>query len=244
MILSHRSKLILYLCTLPFVIFASRVTAKDKHGSTPVVRWAEGQPGCTFSLDNDGMYRYGMWSDDLGLTLAVDTQEIQKARRRVAEPVFAVLLKFRYRGEASVLSGDSGTLEFVKHKHVIHRSFNSDVLSTKLQAAADAVSDQIDRELRKHPERKQEKQALLAAFEKDVAAMQEFVRGHSLRAVQLDPGTREAEGWLFFATRDKWIAGLKDQEEFVLQVPFGKKIFAFPFKLPMNERDLVLRRRN
>ena len=74
--------------------------------------------------------------------------------------------------------------------------------------------------------------------------MQEFLRSHSLHAVQLDPGTREAEGWLFFSTRDKWIAGLKDQEEFVLRITFAKKIFEFPFRLPMNERDLVLRKRN
>jgi len=243
MILSHQSK-IAYVCTLLFALFVSSAPAKDRHNSTPIVRWAEGQPGCTFSLDNDGKYRFGMWSDDLGVVLAIDSQEVQKVRRHGIEPLLGVALKFLYRGQQSILTPDSATLEFVKHKHIIHRSFNPDALATRLQDNADAANDQTERELRKHPEKKQEKEALLTAFEKDVAAMQEFLRSHSLHAVQLDPGTREAEGWLFFSTRDKWIAGLKDQEEFILQVSFAKKIFEFPFRLPMNERDLVLRKRN
>jgi len=230
--------------TLLLAVFVGSAAAKDKHNSTPAVRWVEGQPACTFSLDDDGKYRFGMWSDDLAVVLAVDSQEIQKVRQHGIEPLFGVALKFRYRGQQSVLTPDSATLEFVRHKHVIHRSFDPDALSTRLQENADAANDQVDRELRKHPERKQEREALLAAFEKDVAAMQEFLRGHSLRAVQLDSGTREAEGWLFFSARDKWIGDLKEQEEFVLRISYGKKIFEFPFRLPMNERDLVLRKRN
>src|SRR5438477_9037720 len=31
----------------------------------PVVRWAEGQPGCTFARGDDGKYRWGLWSNDL-----------------------------------------------------------------------------------------------------------------------------------------------------------------------------------
>jgi hypothetical protein len=243
MISLHRRKVVFFICTTLFALLVGSASAKDKR-SMPIVRWVEGQPGCTFSLDDDGKYRFGMWSDDLGVVLAVDSQEIQKVRHHGIEPLFGVALKFLYRGQQSVLTPDSATLEFVKHKHIIHRSFNPDALSTRLQDNADAANDQTERELRKHPERKQEKEALLAAFEKDVAAMQEFLRGHNLRAVQLDPGTREAEGWLFFSTRDKWIAGLKDQEEFVLRIPYGKTNFEFPFRLPMNERDLVLRKRN
>jgi hypothetical protein len=231
-------------CALLILLVVGTATAKDKHSSTAVVRWGEGQPGCTFSLDDDGKYRFGMWSDDLGIVLVVDSQEVQKVRKHGIEPLFGVALQVRYRGEQSVITPDRATLEFVKHKHVIHRSFDPDALSTRLQENADAANDQTERELRKHPEKKQEKEALLAAFEKDVAAMQEFLRSHSLRAVQLDPGTRESEGWLFFSTRDKWIGELKDQEEFVLQVSYGKKVFEFPFRLPMNERDLVLRKRN
>jgi hypothetical protein len=244
MILSHRTEVFSHVCALLIVVFVGAAVAKDKHSSTPVVRWGEGQPGCTFSLDDDGKYRFGMWSDDFGIILAVDSQEVQKVRKHGIEPLFGVALQIRYRGQQSVITPDRATLEFVKHKHVIHRSFDPDALSTRLQQNVDSANDQTERELRKHPEKKQEEQALLAVFEKDVSAMQEFLRSHSLHAVQLDPGARESEGWLFFSTRDKWIGGLKDQEEFVLQVPYGKKIFEFPFRLPMNEHDLVLRKRN
>ena len=242
--MSSRRDVFACACALLIVLVVGTATAKDKHSSTPVVRWGEGQPGCTFSLDDDGKYRFGMWSDDLGIVLVVDSQEVQKVRKHGIEPLFGVALQVHYRGQQSVITPDRATLEFVKHKHVIHRSFDPDALSTRLQENADAANDQTERELRKHPEKKQEKEALLAAFEKDVAAMQEFLRSHSLRAVQLDPGTRESEGWLFFSTRDKWIGDLKDQEEFVLQVSYGNKIFEFPVRLPMNERDLVLRKRN
>ena len=242
MIPSHRSKVGSF--TLLILWFVGAATAKDKHDSTPIIRWGEGQPGCTFTLDDDGKYRFGMWSDDFGIILVVDSQELQKVRKHGIEPLFSLALQIRYRGQQSVTTPDRATLEFVKHKHVVHRSFDPDALSTRLQENADAANDQTEREVRKHPEKKQEKEALLESFEKDVAAMQEFLQTHSLRPVQLDPGTHETEGWLFFSTRDKWIGDLKDQEEFVLQVPYGKKVFEFPFRLPMNERDLVLRKRN
>src|SRR5437879_12054257 len=49
----------------------------------PVVRWAEGQPGCTLARGDDGKYRWGLWNNDLGVTLAVDSQELQAARHRI-----------------------------------------------------------------------------------------------------------------------------------------------------------------
>src|SRR5271170_890437 len=91
------------------------ISAQDH--PTPVVRWSEGQPGCTFSADDDGKYRYGFWTDDLGITLAVDAQELQKSLRRV-EPLFAVWITVRYRGAGSAsLKPDVINLEFVKHEH-------------------------------------------------------------------------------------------------------------------------------
>src|SRR5258707_12777267 len=43
---------------LPHSAFAS---GKNKN-KIPAVRWVEGNPGCTFSRDDDGKYRYGIWS--------------------------------------------------------------------------------------------------------------------------------------------------------------------------------------
>ena len=37
--------------------------------------WGEGNPGCTFSRDDDGKYRYGIWSDEAGIVMAVPLQQ-------------------------------------------------------------------------------------------------------------------------------------------------------------------------
>src|SRR3981189_3080117 len=76
-------------------------TGHDKVPATSTSRWEEGQPGCTFSRDDDGKYRYGFWSADYGVVLAVDSQELEKARRR-AQPIFALQLTVHYRGKDSL----------------------------------------------------------------------------------------------------------------------------------------------
>src|SRR5207253_11425381 len=60
----------------------SQVLGKTKT-QPPVVRWAEGQPGCTFACGDDGKYRWGLWCKILGVTLAVDSQELQSIRHRI-----------------------------------------------------------------------------------------------------------------------------------------------------------------
>src|SRR5580700_11822476 len=81
----------------------------------PAVRWDEQRPGCTFSHSDDGKFRYGMWYEDVGITLAVDSQELEKVHRR-HEPFFGVLLDVRYRGPGSLdLATDNISLKFVKH---------------------------------------------------------------------------------------------------------------------------------
>src|SRR5579863_10243888 len=72
------------------------------------LRWAEGEPGCTFSADDDGRYRYGLWTSDFGIVLAVDSQELQTSNRRT-EPILTLNLTVRYRGNNS-LSLDPGTI--------------------------------------------------------------------------------------------------------------------------------------
>jgi hypothetical protein len=86
----------------------------DKTPVTPALRWEEGQPGCTFSRDDDGKYRYGFWTADFGIVLAVDSQELEKARHR-GQAMFAVLLTMHYRGKDSVdVASGKNTLEFVE----------------------------------------------------------------------------------------------------------------------------------
>src|ERR1700722_5665386 len=69
-----------YLCTAPAAL------GKDKAKPT-TVRGDEQHPGCTFSRGDGGKYRYGLWSGDLGIMLALDAQELEKVRRR-HEPFF------------------------------------------------------------------------------------------------------------------------------------------------------------
>ena len=219
---------------------------KDKK-PLPVIRWAEEQPGCTFSRDDDGKDRYGLWKDDLGITLAVDTQELQKTHHR-PQHLFTLQLTFHYRGNGSLQLGTARiTLEFLTHAKVVHNALDPDNLSTSLQNDANEVSAEFERDMRKHPnqkeEQKQAKEELVHAYQKDVTEMQEFVTAHGLRPATLDPGNREVSGWLFFSTEDKWIGAWKKQEQFVFRVPVNGMIFEFPFRLPPAEGEMTLRKR-
>jgi hypothetical protein len=229
---------ILLLAILP----APVAKAEDK-ASIPATRWAEGEPGCTFSRDDDGKYRYGLWTSDLGITLAVDSQELQKVQHR-QERLFGLLLTFRYRGQGWLeVAAGSITLEFLKHQRLVHHALDPDDLSARLQDDADALGKETEREVRKHPEQADERKVQLEAYQKEAIEMQEFLATHSLRPAKLDSIKPEVSGWVLFNTKDKWIGGWKTPEEFLLRVPVGKRLFEFPFKLPPREGDLILRKR-
>ena len=207
------------------------------------MRWQEGSAGCTFAHDDDGKYRYGMWSDDVGIVMAVDSQEVEKVHRR-HEPFFGVLLTVRYRGQRSLdFSTENISLEFVKHFRVVQTSLDPDGFSDKVQNDADALNDQTAREVEKHPELKEQKEAYVRAFLKDSTELQEFVGKNSLRPTNLSPGSNETSGWVLFNTESKWIGRWKKQEEFVLRVPVEGKVFEFPFKLPPKPGETILRKR-
>jgi hypothetical protein len=215
----------------------------DKTQAPQTLRWEEGAAGCTFSRDDDGKYRYGLWAADFGIILAVDSQELEKARRR-AQPMFAVLLSVHYRGQDSLeVTPGKVTLEFVKHYHDVHAALDPDNLAARQQTDADAFEEETGREIRKHPEKKDEKEVMLAARQKDAAEMIEFLKSRSLRAMTLRSGHPDASGWMLFSTKSKWIEDLQKQEEFVLRVPVGDRVVEFPFSLPPSEGDLILRRR-
>jgi hypothetical protein len=217
--------------------------ASDKPPAISILRWEEGEPGCTFSRDDDGKYRYGFWTTDFGIVLAVDSQELEKVRRR-AQPIFAVALSVHYRGQDSLdLVPGKISLEFVKHYHDAHSALDPDNLASKQQHDVDALGRETEREIRKHPEKKAEKEATLAARQKDATEMIEFLKTRSLRAVTLDSGHPDAIGWVFFDSKSKWIDDLQKQEQFVLRVAIGERVVEFPFSLPPSEGDLILRSR-
>jgi hypothetical protein len=229
------------------MLFASAAAATpqgpNKAPVTLTSRWGEGQPGCTFSRDDDGKYRFGLWTADFGIILAVDSQELEKVRRR-AQPIFALQLTVHYRGKDSIdVEPGNISLEFVNHYHDIHSSLDPDSLASKQRHDADTLAEETGREIRKHPQKKEEKEAMLAARQKDAAEMIDFLNTRSLRAVKLDPGHPEVSGWVLFSTRSKWIDQLQKQEEFLLRVRVEGRVVEFPFSLPPSEGDLILRRR-
>jgi hypothetical protein len=214
-----------------------------KKPAMPIVRWDETTPGCTFSRSTDGRYHYGLWSDDAAVTLAVDSQELEKVRRR-HELFFSVTLTVKYRGAAAIdVSPGSVSLEFVKHFKVVQTSLDPDGFSQKVQNDADEFDHQTAREVQKHPEQKDAKQAHVRAFQKDTAELLEFLSKSTLKPAHLDSGNREVSGWILFSTDSKWIGAWKKQEEFILRVPLGGKVFEFPFRLPPAKGELLLRQR-
>src|SRR5262249_29381910 len=159
------------------------------------------QSGCTFSADDDGRYRYGLWTDDFGIVLAVDSQELQKTVRRT-EPVFALLLTVKYRGgDAFSIHPADITLEFVKHYHEIQPTLDPDVLSSRFQKEADGFTRETEDKIQKHPEKRAEYEATLQEHRKDVSDMRDFLRTRSLRTATLETTNPEIDGWVLFRAR-------------------------------------------
>jgi hypothetical protein len=234
--------LVLTMTSLLLPAPANAVPPKNK-SKMPAVRWDEERPGCTFSRDNDGKYRYGLWYDNVGVTVAVDSQELEKVHRR-HEPFFGVLLTIRYRGQGSFdLTTDNISLEFVKHFQVVQPTLDPDTYAEKVQNDADELDHETAREVEKHPEKKQEKEAYMQAFLKDSTELQEFLGKNSLRPARLDAGNLETSGWVLFSTDSKWISGWKKQEDFILRVPIAGVTFEFPFTLPPKPGEEMLRKR-
>lgn len=209
----------------------------------PAVRWSEQTPGCTFSRGEDGKFHYGLWSGDVGIVLSIDSQELEKVHRR-HEPFFAAFLEIRYRGQSTLeFTAENISLEFVRHFRVMQPALDPDSFVDKVQSDADEVDHAAAREAEKHPERKETKESLVRAFQKDSAELQEFVSRNSLRPARLVPSNPENHGWVLFSTNSKWIGGWKKREDFVLRVPADGKVFEFPFQLPPQPGEVMLRKR-
>jgi hypothetical protein len=209
----------------------------------PVVTWDESRSGCTFSRTGDGKYVYGLWSDEIGITVSVDSQELDKVRHR-HEPFFGVLLMVRYRGQGAIdVNSENISLEFVKHFQVVQSSLDPDSFSERIQNDADELDHQTAREIEKHPAQREKKEAYMRAFQKDTAELLEFVSKNSLRTARLDRASPEVSGWVLFNAQSKWISGWKKQEEFVLLFPIAGTMYEFPFKLPPKQGEWLLRRR-
>ncbi|HXY15873.1 MAG TPA: hypothetical protein VEI26_15345 [Terriglobales bacterium] len=220
-------------------LLAGAVLSAGVDKSQNVLRWAEGRAGCTFSADEDGKYRYGLWTDDLGIVVAVDADEVRQARLRV-ESLFAIYLSLRYRGKESLPMNPADiSLEFVNHYHAVPKAIDPDDFARKLQTKADAFAAQMAHEIERHPE----KQSMLQAHENDLTKTREFVQSESLRPMTLQPAHPVETGWILFNTNSKWLGDWKSQEKFLLRISVANRIVEFPFALPPSRGDLILRRR-
>lgn len=232
---------------LPPRIAHAQAASQDNQNKTTapplILRWSEAQPGCTFSRGDDGKYRYGLWSEDVGVVLAVDAREVQIIAHRV-ERFFGVLLTIHYRGAGSLEASPDGiTLQFMKHFKVVQSSLDPDYYAQKVQADADTFDDETRREVAKHSEQKLRREAQLQDYQKSINELIEFLGRNTLRAAHLDPANREVSGWVLFDTETKWLGKWKAQEEFVLRVPLNAKVYEFPFKLPPEPGELLLQKR-
>ena len=163
---AHRTLKALAVATVAAFLLPASAFCKDK-SKFPAVRWVEGNPGCTFSRGDDGKYRYGLWTDDVGIVMAVDSQELEKVHRR-HQLFFALLLTVRYQGQGALDVGTENiSLQFMKHFQVMQTAIDPDDFSDKVQSDADTLNDETARQVEKHPEQKEQKEALVRAFLKD-----------------------------------------------------------------------------
>lgn len=176
-----------YLSASPVQSFPSQEKPANKNSAQPpTLRWSEQQPGCTFSRGDDGKYRYGLWSGDVGVVVAVDAREVQIIRHRI-EPIFGVLLEIHYRGAGTLNATPEGiTLQFMKHFKIVQPALDPDSYSEKIQADADALDDETRREVAKHPEQKQARETRLQDYQKSVNELIEFLSKNALRAAHLN----------------------------------------------------------
>jgi hypothetical protein len=206
------------------------LSAKDK--PVPAVRWQEGDPQCTLQKSKDGLYHYSLSYETEKITLTVDTQELQKTRRTLKH-VFRVLLTFQNTGTTPLEIGpDSISLELVDHFHARMSSLDPEDFSYRIQDDSDELIHQSERELKKHPERKEVIEAKLKEHEKLVTEWLEYLSTQALTDVTLDTGRPEITGMVFFNTKTKWKGDWKKEENFVLRIPGDKVVFEFPFTLP------------
>jgi hypothetical protein len=231
-------KLALALC-----VMLAGIPCSAKKKELPARRWRADAPGCEFQRGDDGRYRWRMVGDDLDMTLLVDSQELSKSEHRLKKPL-GVYLSVSYTGSGKFEFPADLRMEFVRHHNVIEGTLDPTEFSTNLQNDVDTLVFDTEREIKKHPEKSEEKTNRAREFQKQVTELIEFLSTQSLEPAILNPGNPEVHGWAFFGTKNKWLGSWKSREDFILRVWMKDKIYEFPFSLPPSEGDLILRKRD
>lgn len=216
---------------------------KSNH-SLPAVRWKEGSSGCTFARGNDGKYSYGLRTQDLYVILSVDAQELQLTRRRLTH-FLGVFLDVDYQGSGTLLfDPGTATLEYASHYHVMKESLDPVEFAERIEAGGEAVSDETARQVEKHPERKEKREAVTRAYQKDVAELLEFVNTQAMKPTTLTRKAPRASGWVLFGTNNRWIGKWKKREDLILRIALADRVLEFPFTLPPKEGEVRLKQRD
>jgi hypothetical protein len=220
------------------------VSASDKTTSPKTVRWAEGLQGCSFSASRDGKYHYQLNSDDLDVTLSVDAQELQLTGRRLGH-FLGVFVEARYKGVGNMVFGpDTATIEYVNHYRVTKEAFDPETFAQWLESGAEDVSDEMGRQIEKHPDRAEKREPVARAYQKDVAELLEFVNTRTMKSATLSPAAPSNAGWMLFSTKNRWIGKWKKREELVFRIQLADRILEFPFTLPPKEAAVTLKERD
>jgi len=234
LVLSVKLALVFWLALPPGIAMAR------KKPQLPTVRWTAGAPGCTFKQESDGHERWTMSDKNLDMTLLLDSQELSKSRHRFYG-VFGVYVSMTYKGEGNFEFPADLRLYFVRHHNVVESFLDPTELQNRLQNDVDTQIFETERQIKKHPELKDEKTARLRIYQKEAAEFIEFLTSQYLEPAKLNPGNPEAHGWLFFGTSNKWIGPWKEREDFLLEIEMKDRIWQFPFTLPPAPGDLILR---
>jgi hypothetical protein len=239
----HATRLVAAAMVFLGYLISTGPCAVAKPKKPPTLRWVHDASCCMFKRSDDGNYFYSLTTVDYVVTMRVDSQELSKVHHRI-EPFFSVLLDVQYHGRG-VLSIDpsKATLEFVRHHNIIRPAIDPDTFSLRTQAHVEQVEFDTEREIKKHPEKKEERERFLQTYKKEVTDLQDFLSRHTLSASDLTPANSETMGWVLFNTRNKWIDSWKMPEGFILRLPLDQLVIEFPFALPPEEDELELRRR-
>lgn|ERR1700690_438229 len=228
----------LTLCALSLATLAH---AKKKP-PIPTVRWTAGAPGCSFERGTDGRLRWTMSDKDFDMTVLLDSQELAKSLHHGFYRVFAVYLAVTYKGALSLEFPADLRLDYVRHHDVIEHLMEPTMLQNKLQNDLDSKVFETERQIKKHPELKEEKTARLRIDEKEGAEFIEFLTTQYLSSAILNSGNPETHGWVLFPTRNKWIGPWKEREDFMLAIYMKDRAWQFPFSLPPPPSELILRK--
>jgi hypothetical protein len=209
----------------------------------PVVRWKESSAGCTLTRGSDGKYQYKLETQDLDVTLSVDAQELQITRRRLTH-FLGIFLDAHYKG-ASTLVFDPGTatLEYASHYHVMKASLDPEGFAQRIESGGEEVSDETSRQIEKHPEKKEHRESVARAYQKDVAELLEFVNNQTMKSMTLGQTAPHVSGWVLFGTNNRWIGKWKKREELIFRMPLSDRTLEFPFTLPPTEGEVQLKKR-